>query len=123
MGLGDSITNVVFGTNIKTVKVSAATLADIIEKVFIEPATTREELEAVEKTIRGNLIWYKELYTKNMNFRLYVSPFERGLITHRYVFVKDLTTEEVFEWTGYTLGEIKRAVFNKLAIKRMSKYN
>ena len=110
MSLGDKILNSVFGTNIHTTKVSAEQLAAIINDAFIRNATSREELDKIERTVRGSKLIFRRMDSEDGRFHLYVSYFERGLTQHRYVFVKNYETEEVFEWGGLNLGPLKRAV-------------
>lgn len=119
MGLGDFVTNKIMGTNIKSIGVTPEQLADIIDKVFVVPAQSREELDELEKKISGNMVLPSEFDSKDGRFHLFVSGIERGLVTHRTVWVKNYETEEVFEWSGYTLEPIKRLVAGKITKKRI----
>ena len=120
MGLGDTILNSVFGTNIHTIKVSAEQLAAIINDAFIRNATSREELDKIERTVQGSKLIFRRMDSEDGKFHLYVSYFERGLTQHKYVFVKNYETEEVFEWGGLNLGPLKRAVKPYLLQARMN---
>ena len=119
MGLGDKVVNKVLGTNIKSIAVSPEILADMIEKTFIVPAQSRQELDQLEKTISGSWFMYTMQYSNDERFLLYVSHFQRGLVTHRTVWIKNIETEEIFERRGYTLAPIKKVVAQKIIRKRM----
>lgn len=119
MRLGGMAIDKLLGTNVKTRMVSAEVLAEIMDKVFILPAVSEADLEMLERTLKGKWFWPSGQYSDEGRYWLYVSPFKRGLITHRTVWVKNCETEEVFEWKGYTLGPIKNAVAEKLKKKRM----
>lgn len=120
MSLGDSIVNSVFGTNIHTIKVNAGQLAAVINDAFIRKATNREELDKIERTVRGSKLMFHRMDSEDGKFHLHVSYFERGLTEHRYVFVKNYETEEVFEWRGLSLSPLKKAVEPYLLHARMN---
>ena len=121
MGLGDSLLNSVFGTNIRTIKVSTEQLAEIIDEKFIKPAVTKSELDKIEDTIKGNITPFpKEMDSMDNKFHLYVSGFQRGLTTHRTVWVKNVESQEVFEWKGYTLGSLKDNVITRINRRRIN---
>lgn len=119
MSLSDNIWNGLTGSNIHTIKVSAEQLASIINDVFIVKATSREEKDAIEKVIRGSKLFERKLYSADGKFVLFISHFQRGLTQHRFAFVKNFKTEEVYEWKGLNLGPLRRAVEPYLLQNRM----
>lgn len=112
MSLSDSIMNKLTGGNIRTIKVNASQLASIINDTFITKARTREEKDEIEKIVRGSKLLDRRLESADGRFCLFVSGFRRGTIFsgHRWAFVKNYETEEVFEWHGFSLGSFRRAV-------------
>lgn len=114
MGLMDNIVdkalNAVTGSNIKTIDVSADELARIINEKFIMPAGSYEARREIEKVVKSGYFMRKEIESPDGNYRLWVSAFERGITSHRTAWVKDYATERVYQWEGYSLGPLKRAV-------------
>lgn len=106
MSIGDKILNTLTGSNIKTQQVSAKQLAAIINETFIKQTSTREQRDEIEKTVKGSMMFIKELDSLDGKYHLWVSYFERGLAHHRCVWVKNYITEEVFEWNGFALSEL-----------------
>lgn len=119
MSLGDNIWNGLTGHNVHTIRVSAEQLAAIINDAFIKNATSTEELNRIEHTVNARLT-FRRMDSEDGRFHLYVSYFERGLTQHRYAFVKNYETEEVFEWRGFNLSPLKKAVAPYLLRARMN---
>lgn len=119
MSLGDNIWNGLTGHNVHTIRVSAEQLAAIINDAFIKNATSTEELNRIEHTVNAGLT-FRRMDSEDGRFHLYVSYFERGLTQHRYAFVKNYETEEVFEWRGFNLSPLKKAVAPYLLRARMN---
>lgn len=110
MSLLDKTLNAITGSNIKTIKVDAKQLASIINEAFILKTSSRAERDAIEKTIKGGGLLPSELDSIDHLFHLYVGGFHQGLTKHRTVWVQNFVTEEVYEWSGFSLGEIKKEV-------------
>ncbi|MCD7825676.1 MAG: hypothetical protein LUH14_06940 [Clostridiaceae bacterium] len=117
--IGNMITSAM---GIKTVKVDADQLAEIINLAFLEPASSMDFVQRVENTVAGSKLTVKELYSEDGKYYLYVSLFERGLTQHRTAFVKDLEQNTVYEWSGYNLSPLKNAVAFKIAARSMKPF-
>ncbi len=120
MSLSDNIWNSLTGHNVHTIKVSAEQLAAVINDAFIKTASSTEELNRIEHTVKGSKVIFRRMDSEDGRFHLYVSYFERGLTQHRFAFVKNYETEEVFEWSGLNLGPLKQAVQPYLLQARMN---
>ena len=110
MGLEDKILNAVTGRNIKTVKVDAGQLAAIINDTFIQKMGSYRERDEIQKVLKGSLFRFKEINSPDGKFQLLVSDFRRGLTRHRFAWVHNIETDEYFEWNGFSLGILKKAV-------------
>lgn len=102
----------------KTYKVNADQLAGIINQTFIQGADA-DYLREVEKVIKGSKVVPRKIESMDGKFVLYVSAFNRGLTTHRKVWVGKVETEEFWEWNGYTLGPIIDATKNYFIAARL----
>lgn len=120
MSLSDNIWNGLTGHNVHTIKVSAEQLAAVINDAFIKNASSTEELNRIERTVRGSKLIFRRMDSEDGRFHLYVSSFEQGLTQHRYAFVKNYETEEVFEWNGFNLSPLRNAVEPYLLHARMN---
>lgn len=109
MSLSDSLLNAVTGSNIPTHKVSVGNLAEIINQTFLQNAE-RYEIDKVERAIRGKIFGYTDIESPDGKFHLHVSFFMRGLTKHRTVWVKNYETEDIWEWSGFSLSPLKRAM-------------
>lgn len=106
MVVRDKIINTLMGSNIKTVRVTALQLAELIYNNFVN-----EEKNAthISKILKGRFFLYTDIDSADKNYHLHISHFRRGLTVHRVVWIKRYETEEVFEWKGYTLRPLKKA--------------
>lgn len=119
MSLSDKIINGIMGTNIQTIKVSVEQLAQIVNETIIAATTNEEELRAIEKAIKGSHFFISgDLESSDGKFLFHISLYQRSL-KHRTVWVKNLQTEEIFEWNGFSLGPFKRAMQPYLVNARM----
>ena len=119
MSLSDKIINGIMGTNIRTIKVSVEQLAQIVNETIIAATTNEEELRAIEKAIKGSHFFISgDLESSDGKFLFHISLYQRSL-KHRTVWVKNLQTEEIFEWNGFSLGPFKRAMQPYLVNARM----
>lgn len=109
MSLSDKLLNAVTGSNIVTHKVSVNTLAEIINQTFLQNADAAE-INRVERAIRGKFMTYTDIDSADGNFHLHISFFMRGLTQHRTVWVKNYETEDVWEWSGFSLSPLKNAM-------------
>ena len=110
MGLEDKVLNAVTGRNMKTVKVSADQLAAIINDTFIQKISSQQERDKLENVLKGRRYWYSEMNSPDGKFELYISEFHRGLTRHRFAWVHNIETDEYFEWKGFSLGTLKKAI-------------
>lgn len=110
MGLGDKILNAVTGRNMKTVKVDTGHLAAIINDTFIQKTSSRQERDELENVLKGSQFRPKKMNSPDGKFELYVSEFQSGLTEHRFAWVHNIETDEFFEWNGFSLGTLKKAV-------------
>lgn len=107
------------GTNIRTIKVSVEQLAQIVNETIIAATRNEEELRAIEKAIKGSHFFISgDLESSDGKFLFHISLYQRSL-KHRTVWVKNLQTEEIFEWNGFSLGPFKRAMQPYLVNARM----
>ena len=119
MSLSDKIINGIMGTNIQTIKVSVEQLAQIVNETIIAATRNEEELRAIEKAIKGSHFFISgDLESSDGKFLFHISLYQRSL-KHRTVWVKNLQTEEIFEWNGFSLGPFKRAMQPYLVNARM----
>lgn len=119
MSLSDKIINGIMGTNIQTIKVSVEQLAQIVNETIIAATRNEEELRANEKAIKGSHFFISgDLESSDGKFLFHISLYQRSL-KHRTVWVKNLQTEEIFEWNGFSLGPFKRAMQPYLVNARM----
>ena len=119
MSLSDKIINGIMGTNIRTIKVSVEQLAQIVNETIIAATRNEEELRAIEKAIKGSHFFISgDLESSDGKFLFHISLYQRSL-KHRTVWVKNLQTEEIFEWNGFSLGPFKRAMQPYLVNARM----
>lgn len=119
MSLSDKIINGIMGTNIRTIKVSVEQLAQIVNETIIAATTNEEELRAIEKAIKGSHFFISgDWESSDGKFLFHISLYQRSL-KHRTVWVKNLQTEEIFEWNGFSLGPFKRAMQPYLVNARM----
>lgn len=119
MSLSDKIINGIMGTNIRTIKVSVEQLAQIVNETIIAATTNEEELRAIEKAIKGSHFFISgDWESSDGKFLFHISLYKRSL-KHRTVWVKNLQTEEIFEWSGFSLGPFKRAMQPYLVNARM----
>ena len=119
MSLSDKIINGILGTNIRTIKVSVEQLAQIVNETIIAATTNEEELRAIEKAIKGSHFFISgDWESSDGKFLFHISLYKRSL-KHRTVWVKNLQTEEIFEWSGFSLGPFKRAMQPYLVNARM----
>lgn len=119
MSLSDKIINGTMGTNIRTIKVSVEQLAQIVNETIIAATTNEEELRAIEKAIKGSHFFISgDWESSDGKFLFHISLYKRSL-KHRTVWVKNLQTEEIFEWSGFSLGPFKRAMQPYLVNARM----
>ena len=119
MSLSDKIINGIMGTNIQTIKVSVEQLAQIVNETIVAATRNEEELRAIEKAIKGSHFFISgDLESSDGKFLFHISLYQRSL-KHRTVWVKNLQTEEIFEWNGFSLGPFKRAMQPYLVNARM----
>ena len=119
MSLSDKIINGIMGTNIRTIKVSVEQLAQIVNETIIAATRNEEELRAIEKAIKGSHFFVSgDWESSDGKFIFHISLYQRSL-KHRTVWVKNLQTEEIFEWSGFSLGTFKRAMQPYLVNARM----
>lgn len=119
MSLSDKIINGIMGMNIRTIKVSVEQLAQIVNETIIAATTNEEELRAIEKAIKGSHFFISgDWESSDGKFLFHISLYKRSL-KHRTVWVKNLQTEEIFEWSGFSLGPFKRAMQPYLVNARM----
>lgn len=119
MSLSDKIINGIMGTNIRTIKVSVEQLAQIVNETIIAATRNEEELRAIEKAIKGSHFFISgDWESSDGKFLFHISLYQRSL-KHRTVWVKNLQTEEIFEWSGFSLGPFKRAMQPYLVNARM----
>ncbi|MCI5640385.1 MAG: hypothetical protein MR316_05310 [Lachnospiraceae bacterium] len=118
MSLSDKLLNAVTGSNITTHKVSVYNLAEIIDQTFLQNAD-RYQIDMVERAIKGKIFAYTDIDSPDGNFRLHISYFMRGLTQHRTVWVKNYETEDIWEWSGFSLSPLKRAMQHYLNSARL----
>ena len=116
MSLSDSLLNAVTGSNISTHKVSVGNLAEIIIRPFYK---TPSAMRSIERAIRGKIFGYTDIESPDGKFHLHVSFFMRGLTKHRTVWVKNYETEDIWEWSGFSLSPLKRAMQYHLNAARL----
>lgn len=112
MAIGDKMINSLTGSNIKTIRVSAPQLAEIIYVCFVSDPGGNPD--SIANLLKGKFFTYTDVDSPDNKFHLHISYFHRGLTVHRSAWVKNYETQEIFEWKGYTLGPLK-AAFRKRA--------
>lgn len=112
MAMGDKLINAVTGSNIKTIRVSATQLADLIYVCFV--SNPGGSPDSIMNLLKGKLFTYTDIDSPDGKFHFHISYFQRGLTVHRSAWVKNYETQEVFEWKGYTLDPLRTA-FRKRA--------
>lgn len=117
MALEDKIVNALTGSNIKTIRVSAVQLADVIYNCFV--LNQGNNPDNIAKLLKGKIFSYTEVDSPDGKYHLHISHFRRGITVHRVAWVKKYETGEIFEWKGYTLGPLKRAFENQIATGRI----
>lgn len=94
-------------------------MAQIVNETIIAATRNEEELRAIEKAIKGSHFFISgDLESSDGKFLFHISLYQRSL-KHRTVWVKNLQTEEIFEWNGFSLGPFKRAMQPYLVNARM----
>lgn len=79
----------------------------------------RDDIDKVERAIKGKILAYTDIDSPDGNYRLHISYFLRGITRHRTVWVKKYDTEDVWEWSGFSLSPLKSAMRSHLTSARL----
>jgi hypothetical protein len=114
--VGDKIVSKISGGRINTVHMKRDEMVDLVDKCFIQQATTQEEYRAIWKTIKRGIIIDKYLVSKDEKYELHTKSSQFGGSLHKYVWIHDKSENVFYEydyWYGF-YGKFKKAVKNRL---------
>lgn len=117
MSITDGILSKLTGEKIETIRTSREEMAELVNKYYIIPAATPDELSAVEDTIKGGFLT-KELDSKDGRYKLRVV---RNLSNHNWVWIIDMETNRHYEYKCTFYGKFKNMVIEKIVTARQSK--
>lgn len=120
MSITDGILNALTGKKIETIRTSREEMAEMVNKYYIIPASTQDELTVVEETIKGGF-QTKELDSKDGRYKLRVV---RNTSNHNWVWIIDMEKNRHYEYKCTFYGKFKNMVIEKIVAARQNKiYN
>lgn len=120
MAIEDKVLNALTGSNIKTIRVSAPQLADMIYVCFV--SNSGGNPDSIANLLKGKFFTYTDIDSPDGKFHFHISYFQRGLTVHRSAWVKNYETQEVFEWKGYTLEPLRTAFRRRADAERVAHF-
>jgi hypothetical protein len=119
MSFTDKVINKVTGRNMETVQMSLEQMVSLIDKIFISQASTSEEYDAIYKTVKGGLIFSKELDSKNKKCQMNCTNGRRVSIFNmkdrNYIWIHDIEKDTFFEYRAWSFRKFKILVKETIA--------
>lgn len=114
MSIVDGILSKLTGEKIETIRTSRDEMVELVNKYYIIPASTSDELIAVEETVKGGFLT-KELDSKDGRYKLRVV---RNSSNHNWVWIIDGETNRHYEYKCTFYRKFKNMVSEKIAAAR-----
>ncbi len=104
---------------ISTIQVTKEEMAEMVDKHYIQAATTEKDYQEIWKVIKRGCMFDKILNSKDGNFQMRSKSWSGGGF-RKYIWIHDIEENTFYEyryWSGF-YGPFKRMVRNKINVAK-----